>query len=346
MKKLIKILLPIAVLLMTAVSASAYSQVNLPETMTLTEALGVSGANDVIKATVSEPVNNTYIELTDEEIEEFFETASDFELTREINATPFRGTIVNFYTDDGVKSYSLNSGVQIGMFGSVTYICYKADSNDASELLYLDEMLKDAEELKEGAEIHVNRDKDYLKLPKDEWAQTTVKEAASRCLVPYEFINQYTDDITREEFCVLLGNMIRVLGNYATLDDYMAEKGISYSTNGFSDCYDVDESVYMMNALGIVNGKGDGLFDPDGIITREEAATLIYRTAALFRYVYEDDTLYYDDTYKISQWARPYVAWVSDKFIMNGTEGNFLPQQTYTVQEAITTVNRLFKVLR
>lgn len=346
MKKLIKILLPIAVLLMTAVSAGAYNQVNLPETMDLTEALGILDASKVIKATVSEPVNNTYIELTDEEIEEFFEKASDFELTREIIATPFRGTTVNFYTDDGVSSYNLNSGVQIGMFGSVTYVCYKADSSDASELMYLDEMLKDAEETKDGAEIHVNRDKDYLKLPKDEWAQTTVKDAAAHCLVPYDFITKYTRDITREEFCVLLGNMIRVFDNYATLDDYMAENGVSYSTNSFSDCYGVDSSVYMLNALGIVNGKGEGLFDPDGIITREEAATLVYRTAALFRYVYEDDTLYYDDTYEISRWARPYVAWVSDKFIMNGTEGKFLPQQTYTVQEAITTVNRLFKVLK
>lgn len=344
MKKPITIFLLIASLLMTAIPVGAYNQSNLPERMALTDALGIFDADEVTKATISEPADNTYVEMSRKEIEEFFDTAADFELTREINATPFRGTMINFYTKDGVSTYSLSSGVQIGMFGAVTYVCYKADSADSTELMYLDEKLKDAEEKKTGESIHIKTDADFLKMPSDKWAQTTVKEAASHCLVPYEFINKYPDNITREEFCVLLGNMIRVLGNYATLDDYMKAKGVTYSTNSFSDCKNV--TVYMLNALEIVNGKGDGIFDPKGVITREEAATLVFKTAALFRYVYEEDTLSYDDTGKISSWARPYVAWVSDKFIMNGTDGSFLPQQTYTVQEAITTVNRLFKVLQ
>ncbi|MCC8169416.1 MAG: S-layer homology domain-containing protein [Oscillospiraceae bacterium] len=182
-------------------------------------------------------------------------------------------------------------------------------------------------------------------MPQDKWAQTTISDAASNCLVPYEFVNSYGDDITREEFCILLGNVIRVAGNYATLEDYMKARSQAYLTNNFSDCYDVDESVDILYALGVVNGKTEDLFDPDGIITREEAAALVCRTAELFMYIDTDDAIYYDDARNISQWARYFVAWVSNNYIMNGTDGSFLPQKTYTVQEAITTVNRLYKVI-
>lgn len=345
MKRTVKFLIPLLIILLTAVSAYAYDTANLPETMKMSEALGISDPSEVTRATISEPTDNKYIEMTRDEIEEFFDIASNIRLTRTINATPFRGTAVNFYTADGVQSYYLNSGVQIGMYGTVTYIFYQADSVDAGSLMYLDTIFKDEPIKANGESIHVRTDRDFLKMPQDKWAQTTILDAAAHCLVPYEFVNKYSDDITREEFCVLLSNMIRVAGNYVSIDDYMKANNKVYFTNYFSDCDGVDNSVNIMYALGVVNGKSETEFDPNGIITREEAAAMICRAASLFRYVDDDDTIFYDDARSISQWARPFVAWVSNNYIMNGTDGSFLPQKTYTVQEAITTVNRLYKVI-
>lgn len=345
MKRKVKFLIPLLITLLMSVSVYAYNVVDLPESMTMAEALGIFDVSEITRATISNPQDNKYIEMTNDEINEFFSLAADIKLNRTINATPFRGTAVNLYTESGVQSYYLNSGVQIGMYGTVTYMCYQADDVDAGSLMYIDTVFKDEPIKSNGEEIHVKTDRDFLKMPKDKWAQSTVKDAAAHCLVPYEFVNKYSNDITREEFCILLGNMIRVAGNYVSLEDYMKAHGKAYLTNYFSDCYGVDNSVYMLYSLGIVNGKSDGIFDPDGIITREEAAALVCRTAALFRYVDDDDTLYYDDTRDISPWARPFVAWVSNRFIMNGTDGSFLPKKTYTVQEAITTVNRLYKVV-
>ena len=345
MKKTLKILIPAVLLILMSAKAFAYDIVNLPKTMTASEALGIFDASDIKRATISEPVDNTYIEMTREEIDEFFSLVEDMELTRTINATPFRGTAVNLYTDEGVQSYYLTSGVQIGMYGAVTYMCYQADDEDTQTLMYIDSLLKDEDKRLKDESIHVKTTHDFLKMPQDKWAQETVKDAANHCLVPYDFVNKYKNDITREEFCILLANAIKVAGNYASLEDYMLATGNAYLTNYFSDCQGIDNSVNMLHALGIVSGKEDGIFDPHGIITREEAAALVCRTTALFKYTETDDTLIYNDSESISPWARYFVAWVTNYFIMNGTDGSFLPQKTYTVQEAITTVNRMYKVI-
>lgn len=345
MKRTLKILIPVMIMLIAPIRAFAYDIVNLPETMTMAEALGIFNASDITRATISEPVDNTYVEMTREEIDEFYELAENMELNRTINATPFRGTAVNFYTSSGVHSYYLNSGVQIGMYGAVTYMCYQANQEDANLLMYIDSILKEEPVKLRGESIHIKTDNDFLKLPSDKWAKTTVADAALHCLVPYEFVNKYSSDITREEFCKLLGNAIKVAGNYASLEDYMRANNTAYLKNYFSDCDGVDSSVNMLHALGIVNGKEDNLFDPHGIITREEAAALVCRTAGLFKYIDTDETLIYNDKNDISPWARFFVAWVTNNFIMNGTDGSFLPQKTYTVQEAITTVNRMYKVI-
>lgn len=344
-KRALKILIPVMVTLFVSSAAYAYDIVNLPETMTMSEALGIFNAEDITRATISEPVDNTYIEMTRDEIDEFFDLTADMELTRTINATPFRTTAVNLYTESGVSSYYLTSGVQIGMYGAVTYMCYEASDEDESSLMYIDELLKEETSRLRGESIHVKTDTDFLKMPNDKWARTTVTDAASHCLVPYEFVNKYSNNITREEFCILLGNAVRVTGNYSSLEEYMRANGKSYLKNYFSDCDGVDNAVNMLHALGIVNGKDDTVFDPHGILTREEAAALVCRTAELFQYIETDPTLIYDDKNSISPWARYFVAWVTNNFIMNGTDGSFLPQKSYTVQEAITTVNRMYKVV-
>lgn len=343
-KKTLKILFLTTVMLLVSAKALAYDIVNPPETMTASEALGIFSASDITRATISEPVDNTYIEMTREEIREFFDIIEDMKLTRTINATPFRSTAVNLYTGTEAHSYYLYSGVQIGMYGTVTYMCYQANSEDADKLMYIDSLLKDEKSRLRGETIHVNTLHNFLKMPQDKWAQTTIVDAAAHCLVPYEFVNKYKNNITREEFCELLANAIKVAGNYASLEDYMKANGNAYLTNYFSDCKNA--SVNMLHALDIVSGKDEGLFDPNGILTREEAAALVCRTAALFQYIETDETLIYDDKYDISPWARYFVAWVTNNFIMNGTDGSFLPKQTYTVQEAITTVNRMYKVIK
>lgn len=329
------------------VSALAYNVVNLPESMTFSDALGVFEAEDISRITIADISLGDYTELTDSEISEFFNIAENLTVTRTINPTPFRGLAVNIYTESGVKTYCLNSGIQIGLYGSSNYICYKLDDKDTEKLLYLDSTYKDDDEREHGEELHRDSARDFLKLPQAPWAQSFAKEAAAKSLLPYEFTNKYADNISREEFCVLLANLICVRENYSSIDKYVSDKGITYLRNYFEDCADADNAINILYALGIVNGRDETHFDPYGTITREEAATLLCRVAEFYIWVGVETELDYEDMGSISDWARFYVTWANEYGIMTGvSDTEFAPQGNYTVEQAIATVVRLFNLIQ
>ncbi|MBQ8301557.1 MAG: hypothetical protein IJX57_06305 [Clostridia bacterium] len=93
---------------MLSISASAYNIVDLPEDMTLSDAMGIFNVSDITRVTVSDVADEKYIELTHDEIYDFNYMAKDMTVYRNVNPTPFRGIAVNIYTADDVKSYYLN----------------------------------------------------------------------------------------------------------------------------------------------------------------------------------------------------------------------------------------------
>lgn len=345
-KRLFKILIPLTLFITTAISAYAYNVVNLPENMSFAEAMGIFSADEITRVTVSSLADEKYIDLTADEIREFYNTAQDMTVYRKTNPTPFRGTAINVYTAESEKSYYLNSGFQIGLYGSSNYICYKLSKSDTEKLLYLDSTYKDSEEQINGNTLNRDTSYDFLKLPSAPWAQSFAKEAAEKNLLPYEFTNMYSENITREQFCILLANMIAVNDNYASLDTYMLDRGQAYLKNYFVDCGGVDDSVNMLYALGIVNGRDETHFDPYGTISREEAATLLCKTAEMYMWIGTETSLDYWDTQDISEWARFYVTWANEYGIMTGvTETEFAPRDNYTVEQAVATIIRLYNLI-
>lgn len=345
MKKILMLFTLLSAALICSVSAHAYNVVDLPETMTLADALEIYDADSITSATVSNLNDGKFISLTEDNIKDFYYSAANITLYRTINPTPFRGTVINFTAGGEVKSFYFSSGVQIGMYGPSNYICYEMQDYDLSKFMYIYSMYEESQEKQNGAEIYRNASVDFLKKPEDLWAQAPVYEAASRSLLPYQLTSKYTANISREEFCMLIGNLIAVVGNYSSLEKYMADNCPVYSKDNFADCIGRDRSVDMLFALGVVSGKGGEYFDPDGCITREEAAKMLTAAASLFKYVETDYKLNYKDTSSVSPWAVFYVRWVTDKGIMSGIdESHFEPSGAYTVQQAIATVSRLFNV--
>ena len=314
--------------------------------MTLSDAMGIFDAGDITRMTVSDTADGKYVELKDADIQAFFNTAMNMTVSRCINPTPFRGVAVNVYTDTDVKSYYLNSGIQIGLYGSGNYVCYKLSGKDTEQLLYLGSTYKDSEDKTDGAEIYRAAANDFLKLPSAQWAQPFVREAAEKSLLPYEFTNKYSENITREQFCILLGNLIAVNENYISLDAYMFDNGGAYLKNYFEDCDGVDDSVNILYALGIVSGRDDTHFDPYGTITREEAAALLCKVAEKYIWIGTETNLPYSDAWSVSPWAQFYVTWANEYGIMTGvTDTEFEPQGAYTVEQAIATVTRLYNLI-
>lgn len=345
MKKIFKII-PAALIIASSVTAHAYNVVNLPESMTLSDAMETYSTSEITRITVSDIFDGRYTTLNQDEINAFFETAKDLKVYRTINPTPFRGISVNVYTADGSKSYLLDSGIEIGAYGPENYICYKLSEADTEKLLYLDDRYWDESDKAGGEYIHRVADRDFLKLPDAQWSKSFASEAAKRSLLPYEFTKSYGDNITREQFCKLIGNFIAVKDNYSTLEEYMSDAGGAYLRNYFVDCAGADNSINILYALGIVNGKDSTHFDPYGVITREEAATLLSKTAEKYWDLETSISLTYDDSDDISEWAEFFVTWATECKVMTGVnEREFDPKGYYTIEQAIATIVRLDNLL-
>ncbi len=197
---------------------------------------------------------------------------------------------------------------------------------------------------------------EYLpKLPQQEdmsgWAFEEVTGSIENDLVPVELQNLYGRDITRGEFCQLSEAIIEAVTD-ETIDEIVLEKtGKSLDehlhTYPFGDT--ASRSVMVCYALGIVNGRGDGTFDPYASISRQEAATMLGRLADVLS-VSGGQAVTFADADTFPAWAAQDIAKVSglvdptsSKTVMGGTGGgSFSPLLTYTREQAYTTALRLY----
>ncbi|MCM1148951.1 MAG: S-layer homology domain-containing protein [Butyricicoccus sp.] len=163
------------------------------------------------------------------------------------------------------------------------------------------------------------------------WAAESVSAAISAGLVPDYLCSAYAQPITRAEFCALA----------AAMYESAAGEEISGRTQ-FSDTDDVN--VQKMASLGVVNGvdADKGLFDPSGKLTREQAAVILARLAAVMGNPLPDSTVDFSDSGSISSWALEAVGQVKSIGIMSGVgSGKFAPRDEYTREQSIITVKRL-----
>lgn len=95
-------------------------------------------------------------------------------------------------------------------------------------------------------------------------------------------------------------------------------------------------AIEALAARGIIDGKSDGNFDPDGSMTRAEFATIVVRALGLT----PADTGAFVDVASTA-WYSPYVGAASTYGLINGVgEGRFSPDGTITRQEAAVMVSR------
>ena len=95
-----------------------------------------------------------------------------------------------------------------------------------------------------------------------------------------------------------------------------------------------EEAADVMNAIGIIEGFEDGSFDPDGTLTREQAATLVTRMLLgdnADRLGVESST--FDDV-AVTRWSAPYIEYCASLGLIDGAgDGNFYPAATLTGYE-------------
>ena len=117
--------------------------------------------------------------------------------------------------------------------------------------------------------------------------------------------------------------------------------------NTFTDVNAKDGSWYIdavawAAANGIVNGVGNNRFDPDGKITREQMAAILFRYAQKkgIDTSKRGELSNFPDANKISAYAKEAVSWAVGEGIINGSDGKLLPQGNATRAQVATILMR------
>lgn len=146
-----------------------------------------------------------------------------------------------------------------------------------------------------------------------------------------DLYQKWTSHITREEFCRMIMNVY----DMSWLPDVSVSESIFHDTN--------HPDVKAANSLGIVSGKGDGMFFPDATVTRQEIAVMAYRLADKFGQIkdLQQETGFLDQ-YEIADWAKESVYYTKRQNLLSGSEGYFRPNDAMTCQEAVIICNNLY----
>ena len=178
------------------------------------------------------------------------------------------------------------------------------------------------------------------------WAKEEILKALEADLVPEHVNSAYTTDITRSDFCDLIIKMIEKKSGKA-IADVIAGYADAKSDVSFPDTDSAN--VIAAAKLGIVNGRSSGAFDPTANITRQEAAKMLALAAKVLGADITASEVAFADADDIYAWAKEFIYYVNTIGVMNGTSTttppNFSPLRTYTREQSILTVYRLFNAI-
>ena len=171
------------------------------------------------------------------------------------------------------------------------------------------------------------------------WAVGEVTKAIENNLVPFEYQSAFTFNIMRYEFCSII---VEFLEEYydTTREDIIRDNNINVINTPIEDGFS-DDIVICFN-LGIVNGRGNGIFDGDSEITREEAAVMLTNLAKYLGINGDAEEVYLSDKSEVSAWAMDAVNYVLQNKMMQGVGNDmFSPKTNITREQTYIIMNRL-----
>ncbi|MCD6436239.1 MAG: S-layer homology domain-containing protein [Clostridiales bacterium] len=166
------------------------------------------------------------------------------------------------------------------------------------------------------------------------WAESEIIDAFHNNLTFSGLMNNYGQEITREEFCIIAVKLYKNLsGNVVTPD-----------VDPFDDTDNPD--ILKAYKLGIVYGISATEFAPYNNITRQEMSVMIYRALDVAGYNTAIDTLAafpFTDEPTIASWAINAVKFCNQNGIMSGMSPTTIAPLLNTPREqAIALINRTY----
>ena len=176
-----------------------------------------------------------------------------------------------------------------------------------------------------------------------DYAIGEVTSAIEAGLVPNELLHDFTKPTTRGAVASMFINLLEKASG-KSVDEIMAEKGVSVNENAFTDTS--DKAVLAANALGIINGTGGGKFSPDGTLKRAQIAAIINRVAKVMGVETDGFTHEFTDITDNYSWANAELGWPVHANIINGVGGGrFNPGGELKTQDAILITYRALNAL-
>lgn len=166
----------------------------------------------------------------------------------------------------------------------------------------------------------------FQDVPSSSWYYEAVEFAVGKGLMNGTGNGQFSPDVT-----ISRSMLVTLLWRYAG-------SPVGYTSN-FAD---VPASAWYAQAVAwgahhnIISGVGQNRFDPDGMLTREQMATLFYRYSALMGLTTTEraDLNSYPDNGEINIWSRDAVSWAVATGLIGGTKVN---GQTYLQPKGVAT---------
>ncbi|MCU6709062.1 S-layer homology domain-containing protein [Paenibacillus sp. J5C_2022] len=180
----------------------------------------------------------------------------------------------------------------------------------------------------------------------EHWAGSDIELMAAKLIVNGHTANTFAPDapITRAEFTALI---VRGLGIPASYSEQSAESGGTSFSDVSNDAWYAG-SIAAAIASGLIEGSGNGIFNPDAPLTREQLATLVVRalqasgSLASAQSQNNPGNSDWTDRNEISEWARDAVAILADAGIVHGfADGSFGPGKTTTRAQAAVMLKRM-----
>lgn len=185
-----------------------------------------------------------------------------------------------------------------------------------------------------------------------DWAREEVAKAEELGLIPQDVLGwprDYHEPVSRDHFQRIAMEFVALQTNcdykslLALTDEYKAEKdNDGFVVNPFTDGGPGTAEAYY---LGVIKGRGNGIFAPDDPITRQEAAVLLAQayTAYSGEVPAVSTGMTFSDTAQVDDWAKAGVETVSAWGVMKGLDdGSFSPKAFYSLEQCILTFVRLY----
>lgn len=164
------------------------------------------------------------------------------------------------------------------------------------------------------------------------WAVAEIQSAISAGLVPQDIQSGYQLPISRQDFCRLIWELLKKQPDIT--QKLQASAAVSFSDTS-------NEAVLSCARLGVINGVGEGRFEPNRNLKRSEAAKILALTTQLLG-VKDSGERYSAFTDRGSfGWAEQFIDYCGINGIMNGESGAFNPEGTFSREQAIATVLRI-----